>query len=307
MQNPVLPVERHLNAQTMGLWEAYASHRDHVMRAIDSAVRALPNGTGCRSLCILGAGNLNDVELPRLTQVFKRITLIDLDRAALTTAVERQLGTGCQESAQITVLAPVDLSGVAESVFLRRSLPGSLPAIATRLAQRPSTILTDRPDLVGRFDVVVSPCVVSQLMAQVTQAFPAEVPVQRELARVVRDAHIRLMLWMLTAGGVGVLVSDIAEASNAPSDFARIRDEATGLDLDREVQMLESEGKHYPWLAPRELKEHVLDRRYAALKLRARTTEAWLWSFGKKRYLCSALQVQRMDYQPGPIRTTSAP
>ena len=49
------------------------------------------------SLCVLGAGNCNDLDLIRLASEFQRVTLVDLDREAMEFGVAHQDGPGTIE------------------------------------------------------------------------------------------------------------------------------------------------------------------------------------------------------------------
>ena len=80
------------------------SHRARVMRLLVEARREAG-----RSLCILGPGNGNDIELARLAREFERVTLVDLDQAAVARAVGRLDKDGVRRVKQFS---PVDLSGI---------------------------------------------------------------------------------------------------------------------------------------------------------------------------------------------------
>src|SRR5688572_31484235 len=73
------------NLASRGRWELFAEHRDHVMGQLiaDSA------GRGGR-LCLLGAGNCNDVDLRALLAHYREVHLVDLDAEALQAGAARQ-------------------------------------------------------------------------------------------------------------------------------------------------------------------------------------------------------------------------
>jgi len=88
---------RDSNEATDGMWEAFAQHRarvtallleqhDQVVHPTDLRHPYVPQGT----LCILGAGNSNDLDLHRLLRRFDQIALVDVDSAALMRGVARQ-------------------------------------------------------------------------------------------------------------------------------------------------------------------------------------------------------------------------
>ena len=98
------------NRRSKDDWELYRKHREQLTRTIDgvgAAVGAGPPPGG--RLCLLGAGNCNDVLLDQLAQRFGTIHLVDIDGAALDRARARQ----SPEVRNRLVLHPgVDLTGL---------------------------------------------------------------------------------------------------------------------------------------------------------------------------------------------------
>src|SRR6185503_19635751 len=72
------------NWTTRERWDAMTVHRARVMELICGA-----RGEAGRTLCLLGPGNGNDIELARLAHEFERVALVDLDDAAVGRAVSR--------------------------------------------------------------------------------------------------------------------------------------------------------------------------------------------------------------------------
>src|SRR6478736_4344582 len=91
-----------MNRSTRGQWDWYAAHRGRIERLI------VPQARG-GSICVLGAGNCNDLDLCWLTEVYQHVELVDIDPSALQRAVERQGVAG-----KMRLRAPVDLTGIAE-------------------------------------------------------------------------------------------------------------------------------------------------------------------------------------------------
>src|SRR5262245_2519766 len=91
------------NRQTRDCWDAYSSHRAQTTDAVLAAGRKLPNAatSACRSLCVLGAGNCNDVDLAALCSHFGSVTLVDADRDAVASGVQRQLSSHATESQRV--------------------------------------------------------------------------------------------------------------------------------------------------------------------------------------------------------------
>ncbi len=88
------------NAMSDGSWDAFANHRLHVTallldqhQRIVKPTRSEPAWTPRGTLCLLGAGNSNDVDMRKLLRRYERIELVDIDDAALARGIARQFST----------------------------------------------------------------------------------------------------------------------------------------------------------------------------------------------------------------------
>src|SRR5262245_33792508 len=103
----IIESERAGNRRDGGVWELYGGHRERVTQAV------LDLGRGGGRLCLLGAGNCNDVDLDRLAAAYREIHLVDIDAAAVARAVGRQAPA---VRARLFAHAPVDLTGILSSL-----------------------------------------------------------------------------------------------------------------------------------------------------------------------------------------------
>jgi hypothetical protein len=180
-------------------WDLYQGHRYRLTRLLEAVQR----GEG---LCVLGAGNGDDLDLPRLVRAFGEVHLVDLDGEALARALAR---VSEPQRRKITVHADVDLGGLLESIegwaddFPREAQwPALADAAGARIAAR-----------VGRrFDVVLSDCIVSQLAIPFYRALVARPPEWAALMRAIGRAHVGAMGSLLSIGGTGVLLGDFPHA-----------------------------------------------------------------------------------------------
>jgi hypothetical protein len=182
------------NRQTSDAWERSFSHRQRVTALlIADAVRE-------GRLCILGAGNCNDIDLKELQKTFKEIHLVDLDREAVAGGIERQR---LLSGGTVIIHAPFDLSGVLDRV-------GSDDASALlESIQRPTA------GLPVPFDVVLSAGVLTQMFQSIEELdLPAEATLRLVLA--LRHRHLDALLELVTRGGASVLVSDVVSTATAP-------------------------------------------------------------------------------------------
>jgi hypothetical protein len=169
---------------------SFRSHREKLTALI--AARA---GDGGRRLCVLGAGNCNDVDLGVLLERYREVHLVDLDAAALDRAVEAIQG---ETKDRVFRHAPIDVSGVLDKLERWARLEIT-PAELMGHADQTSRALVSR--LGAPFDVVVSAC----LLTQIQRAPVAVLGDSHRLFEAVRHTlsvtHLRV-LHALTARGV---------------------------------------------------------------------------------------------------------
>jgi hypothetical protein len=89
------PAEVHSqrNRLTRDNWSAFAPHRNRVTEMILNAARdrsADLDQTRLPTLCVLGAGNGNDIDFDKIADHYSEITLVDLDCDALQACLDRQ-------------------------------------------------------------------------------------------------------------------------------------------------------------------------------------------------------------------------
>src|SRR5204862_2271999 len=96
-----LEYQARVNANVGGDREAFAGHRARVMALIETVARG-------GSLCVLGAGNGSDLDVPALAKVFDEVHLVDLDGQALGRCVA---ALPAKVRGSVTAHAEVDLTG----------------------------------------------------------------------------------------------------------------------------------------------------------------------------------------------------
>jgi hypothetical protein len=181
-----------LNEASAGNWEAFAAHRDRVRRLLCAAQR----GEG---LCVLGAGNGDDLDLPALVRAFGEVHLVDLDGAALERARGRLPGP---LAARVLLHGDIDLTGLLETIelwgdddeVLRRRAEAAAEEIAARLGRT--------------FDVVLSSCVLSQLCTPFNRVLARRAPEWTAFMRNIGRSHFELVARLLRSGGTGVVLGD---------------------------------------------------------------------------------------------------
>ena len=250
------------NQSTRHNWECFAEHRNQMMRLIRKA-----QAGARRRIAVLGAGNCNDLHLRELVSSFSEVHLFDLDRAAMADAVVRQHPN---HASKIRLHGDVDLSGWT-----------SQETASQPQHDREKT----RIDGNLEFDLVVSTCVLSQLM-EAADRFVVEGVAERELMLQVRDRHLGLMSKMVAPGGSGLVVTDMSSSDSAP-DVAECP-QARASDL---MGAVIRDGSCFIGLSP-EAVARALERAAAVNgRIQERKfTPPWLWQLDEaRRFLVYAL------------------
>ncbi len=247
-----------LNAKSRDLWDDYASHREAVTGVL-LARAPFPRAR----LCVLGAGNANDLDLGRLHGPYGEIDLVDSDAGALDRALARQ------PVQDVRAIGGIDVTGIEGLLDRGAPLADCLAALADYW-----------PDWAAQhYDVVVSAGLLSQLVLAAIEAWGEDHPDLPALLAALRSQHVRLLLDLAGERGQAVLISDLVSSDTVPD----LADTPADRLKDRMVALIEA-GNFFTGLNP-----------YALLKgcdedieLSARIGEAhllrpWLWQLGARR------------------------
>jgi len=263
-----------MNQSTRGQWDWYASHR----RAIERLI--VPEARGGR-ICVLGAGNCNDLDLKWLAGAYAEVHLVDIDPAALERAVQRQ---GVADVAGIWRHAPVDLTGIAgmTAAWQGRSVRDDEVGRAVEAVGRPV-----QPIEGGGFDVVLSPCVLSQLLVAVRDRVGKEHRGWPRLKRAITERHLAEWTGAVRGGGRGVMIVDLTSTRVVPG-----LDRAGDADVPDLMRMCVRDRKCFHGLEPAEL-AGVMRRQLSAGG--AEISTPWIWHLGfGKAFLCYGMTVRRV-------------
>jgi hypothetical protein len=243
------------NREVRDLWDRYAGHRQHLTDLL--------LGLGPGRLCVLGAGNGNDLDFEALARRFDEIHLVDIDPGALSRAAGRQRPA---TRARLRSHAPVDLSGLYHQLALHR--PPSADAL---VAAGAAEVLRQLP--LG-FDVVASCCVLSQMSWALENLVAGNAPPLDLLQQVLARIHLRTLLALLAPSGTALLAADMVS-----SDVYALDELPEGEDLAALASRIAAERVAFPVSNP-ELLRQILRKDSECQRL-ARPVELaapWLWS-----------------------------
>jgi hypothetical protein len=281
--NRLTSEEQRRNRARDDQWEVSAHHR----RRVTERILALA-GPGNGRLCVLGAGNSNDLDVAALVARFREVHLVDIDGEALKRGLARQPLEQPRRGGQAAVhLHCVDLSSVWDSLD---SLAGRQPQSDESLDELIARAANpDPPELGGEFDVVVSVGLISQLIDGVVRAAPATFPSFMELLLSVRSGHLRLLARLTVPGGHGLLITDFVSSATAPELAA-----TTDAQLPQVAERLAASGNFFHGLNPVFLPE--LFRTDPILRsLVAEVTHCgyWVWDQRVRHYGVLAIEFKR--------------
>jgi hypothetical protein len=269
-----------INRRTRDTWQPYAGHRDRLARL----ALAVQRGEG---LCVLGAGNADDVDLPSLVKGFGEVHLVDLDGEALERARARQPAT---TQARVVAHAGYDLTGCLDRIDDWGEQPPGDEELAALAADTASSVA----GAIGRsFDVVLSACLLSQLAIPPQRTLVASKPQWERLLDALTRVHVRTMAALLRSEGTGVLAFDVLTSEDAP-ELRAATSTAVPPEIGFAVEQKIRAGTLTPQPDPRRIFSLLQEPPTAALLERVQGIEPWLWDTGDARLLVYAYLFRRL-------------
>ncbi|RYZ07783.1 MAG: hypothetical protein EOO73_10650 [Myxococcales bacterium] len=266
------------NRRSKDVWELFASHRERLMSLI-------PPGTEGGTLCVLGAGKCDDLDLARLARQFARVHLVDLDGEAMERARDRQPAA----VREVIELHPgLDLSGLLERLDAwGDEFPddAALHEAVSRAAHRVAGALG------GPFNMTLSTCVLSQLIVPFQNAWAAPASTWCKLSAALTAVHAGVLARATAAGGATSLVFDVLSSEDAPWLLELKKQTAEQLQVAVDSRL--RPGKEVLEPDPSALLAHIRDSGIATQSPAPHLTRPWLWDTGTALHLVYALSFRR--------------
>jgi hypothetical protein len=280
-------IERRANLSTEGQWHRFAGHRVRLTEQLLHGVEESAGGT----LCVLGAGNCNDLDLALLGRFYSSIHLVDLDEQATNQALLRHA-----EPVRDRIVGhpAIDITGILDKLPRWKRFEIT-PA---ELMAQPSDSVNAVCEHVGqRFDRVVSTCVFTQLQLAVLRELGAGHRLFEAVTHTVTLTHLRLIAALTAPGGAALLVSEMT--SNETYPLAEV---TPGSDLLELLRALMATGNAIGVAHPAGLIAVAEDDP----TLRSQSTwalphAAWIWEQGPERsFLTYALWMKQRSTLAAP-------
>ena len=268
-----------LNGQTKVL-QTYGLHRQKTMELISLAAAEF-SGVAERSVSVLGAGNCMDLDLRQLTTLFHRVRLLDLDREAVESGVN---SVECHGGSRPQIVAPIDLaSPLAITTEMTLSEIDSIAQLCQQLVNPFATLPVEPAD------VVVSTCVLSQVLSALTHLVTEEHPQFLPLIQAVRRGHLVRMMQLLKSGGRGILISDLVSSDTTPA-LNSIGEES----LPRLLAQALAAGNFFSGLHPGVMLQDLRACSMIAPLIESPImTAPWRWQMGPRTYAVYAITFRK--------------
>jgi hypothetical protein len=263
------------NKESEGKWNVFETHRDKLLQLLRT-----PLNRSSLRLCVLGAGNCTDLDLHELLKTFHELHLVDLDHEALANGVRRQR---LFDSPIVHRHGGIDVTGCLDEIA---SWSPTTPIAAEAVKSCAASFRTVLPMLPGPFDVVVSACLLSQLLRGVVMAIGESHPQFLDAIQAVRTGHLRLLAELVAPGGCGLLATDLVSSDTYPS-LRFVPDE----NLSGVLARLVHERNFFHGLNPAIVASFFrTDLVGAAAISKAETIRPWRWDFGTRVYAVYAIR-----------------
>lgn len=261
-------------------WDLYQPHRDRITQYLLQSADH-PGG----ALCILGAGNCNDLDLKRLQQHFSLIHLIDLDAEALAAGCQQQ---GVASDPAIVQQGGVDVTNLAHRLAAWN--PGEPIPPHEIQGARLDAMARPLPGLpAGPFDVVASVGLLTQLIEIVLLALGPQHPQFLELMTAVRLRHLQLLLELTRPGGAAWLFFEVVSSQTCP-ELLQTTEASLWPVLTNAI------GKHNFFTGANPAVIHQIFQRDPELSTVIAKLEwphPWLWNFLSRTYAVCAFGAQK--------------
>lgn len=289
------------NRQSAQMFEEFSLHREMISGVIQQCLTALPPSANRDSgklptLTVWGAGNTNDLDLPAICARFEMVQLIDLDLESLERASQRA-DLSDSDRAKLRMVGNCDSTGLLPQLASLAEGAGdgandpTTNFIADAVKARPR-ILSGGETEILKTDVVVSACMLSQLIDSVFKLLGDDFERVNDVVLAVRDNHLSMLLDAVDAGSVVALVTDFVSSDTLP---ALKNDMSSQEFLDLVVEALNTKN-FFTGTNPAALQQRLAalhdDRQGfagGAEKIKVVTTQPWRWKFGKRSFAAIAL------------------
>jgi hypothetical protein len=263
------------NATSRDQWEGFAEHRRRL-----TAVLARTASVEQSRLCVLGAGNSNDLDLKTLLAAHREVHLVDIDSEALACGAERQ---GVASHPRLWLHGGVDVTAtlgvLSDWTPISELAPADFDAMAEWSASRAGLVLP------SGFDRVASTGLLSQILETAAHSLGEGHRQLTEVQAALRAGHLRLMARLAAPSGEAVIVTEVVSSRTVTELASLTQEELRGL-----LPALGRTGNHFRGVHPRQLLAALrTDPSIGPLVAIAGPIEPWRWRLHDQTFLVVAI------------------
>lgn len=231
-----------------------------------------------KSLCVIGFGNGNDLDLSIAMKAFESVTLVDIDGIAMRNGAQRQLGDVSDASIN---LVEADITGLAD--FFDEAREEDTTSQFRFVIDHAARF---RPQIVdAAFDVVVSTCVLSQVVDGLIRTLKTSSAELLPVIQAVRSQHFATLLDLCKPGGCILLVTDFVSSDTAP-------ELKTEVPLGQLIPQLIASHNFFTGLNPAVLAHEVSSvAEYSDRVASVRANEVWRWRLGTRVFAVAGIEM----------------
>ncbi len=268
-------------------WDLAASH--HQLPSSEqhrrSVTELLINSTTSSpaSLCILGVGPANDLNLSQLADRFAQIELVDLQLELMQQAVRVQ---GVDQRSGIG-LKSLEVTGIQQAIHDWSTANVPSEADLDRVIQIASNF--EWRSLSLPVDVMASTCLLSQLVLSIVNRLGDQHPRFVECLQAIRARHLELLIEAVKPGGTALLVFDFVSSDSIP-EIATLQ----GVPLQQKLAEALTQNNFFHGMHPLKMLSSARDYPPLASKIeQAALSLPWIWNTGSRQYAVCCLRMRR--------------
>jgi hypothetical protein len=263
------------NQESRENWDCFHQHR---RKATDLVVSKLKSQND--RLCILVAGNCNDLDLNILVSQFKEIHLVDIDTQAVCDGIARQELSDCNK---IFTHGSIDLSG---AIHFLTELSQEHNSAESRIKLFIQTEITPlNLNITEPFELVVSVCTLTQLINTAVRSLGDNHPNLFDLILKIRNHHLDQLINLVKPQGCGILITDIV-SSDSSAGMAHVSEES----FPEIVDQLIANQNFFHGVNPYRIGSVLSSN---PLVSGAKMLSPWRWNFGSRIYAVCAIEAYK--------------
>ena len=296
----LLNLHQYRNQQSAKMYDDFSQHRQMISGLLNQCLSMVrPGFEGMQpKLTVWGAGNTNDLDLPAICQRFEMVQLADLDQTALDNAMQRS-DLSASDRAKIRLAGGWDVTGLFDQLAAlaqssdqdRAKLTDDFIAGALNSPPQPAANSTTTSTSIADTDIVISSCILSQLIDSVYKILGDDFPRVNDVVLAMRDNHLQMLLNTVLNGSVAVLATDFVSSDTLEA----LKTEMPPKEFNEMVISALNQHNFFTGTNPAAIGQRLqglyqqLGPERVSRPLKVGLTQPWCWKFGSRAFAAIAI------------------